>query len=214
VQAFCSCGAQLPPDARFCHKCGKPQGELSAAEASEPTPPPVTPPVAAAADQGTPGIGFRNPIAVRVAFLAGAATSLVIVLPLPAIVQLLWQIMMLLCGGFLAVYLYNRRTGTYVNTRSGAYLGWLAGLFCFLIMLVMFTISVLAISAGGGLQQSFHEMIATRGNAQVASQFDELLRSPAGVAILLFGMLITSFLLVTVVPTIGGALGAKVLDKE
>ena len=25
VLEFCTCGAQLPPDARFCHKCGKPQ---------------------------------------------------------------------------------------------------------------------------------------------------------------------------------------------
>ena len=25
VPEYCTCGAQLPPDARFCHKCGKPQ---------------------------------------------------------------------------------------------------------------------------------------------------------------------------------------------
>ena len=25
---FCSCGSELPPDALFCHKCGKPQREL------------------------------------------------------------------------------------------------------------------------------------------------------------------------------------------
>ena len=25
---FCSCGAQLPPDALFCHKCGKPQRDI------------------------------------------------------------------------------------------------------------------------------------------------------------------------------------------
>ena len=24
----CTCGAQLPPDALFCHKCGKPQRDL------------------------------------------------------------------------------------------------------------------------------------------------------------------------------------------
>ena len=25
---FCTCGAELPPDALFCHKCGKPQREI------------------------------------------------------------------------------------------------------------------------------------------------------------------------------------------
>jgi len=215
VNEYCTCGARLPDDARFCHKCGRPQFDFP-----EPDPvhieailPVAASPVAAAGVQPA-GVGFRNPVAVRVAFLAGAATSLVIVLPLPPIVQLLWQIVMLLGGGFFAVYLYNRRTGGHVNTRSGAYLGWLAGLFCFLIMLVMFTISVVAVSTGEGLQQSFHEMIAAKGNADVAKQFDELFRSPAGLAVLIFGMLMTSFLLVTVVPTIGGALGAKVLEKE
>jgi len=32
MSEFCSCGAQLPPDALFCHKCGKPQRELVAPE--------------------------------------------------------------------------------------------------------------------------------------------------------------------------------------
>ena len=29
---FCTCGAELPPDSRFCHKCGKPQREEIAVE--------------------------------------------------------------------------------------------------------------------------------------------------------------------------------------
>ena len=29
---FCTCGAELPPDARFCHRCGKPQREETALE--------------------------------------------------------------------------------------------------------------------------------------------------------------------------------------
>src|ERR1017187_9471093 len=27
---FCTCGAQLPPDSLFCHKCGKPQRDVMA----------------------------------------------------------------------------------------------------------------------------------------------------------------------------------------
>ena len=39
VPEFCTCGAQLPPDARFCHKCGKPQYDYPGVEEPEPAPP-------------------------------------------------------------------------------------------------------------------------------------------------------------------------------
>src|SRR3954453_7443593 len=62
---YCTCGAKLPEDARFCHKCGKPQFELIEPEEPavvEPVPPvPVQPP------PQPQGVGFRNPAAVRVA---------------------------------------------------------------------------------------------------------------------------------------------------
>src|SRR5436305_1359982 len=58
VAERCTCGAQLPPDARFCHKCGKPQydypGLETEAVAQAPTPPPPPP----------PEISFRNGTAV------------------------------------------------------------------------------------------------------------------------------------------------------
>jgi predicted amidophosphoribosyltransferase len=44
---FCTCGAELPPDARFCHRCGKPQREEIEPETVAPIPP-GTPAVVAA----------------------------------------------------------------------------------------------------------------------------------------------------------------------
>src|SRR6202034_1529404 len=41
VPEFCTCGAQLPPDARFCHKCGKPQYDYPGLDEPEPATPPV-----------------------------------------------------------------------------------------------------------------------------------------------------------------------------
>src|SRR5436190_13244361 len=76
VPEFCTCGAELPPDARFCHKCGKPQREELTPEPppnwqSEPKPTFVTnipaPP---------PRPSFRNPAAVRVGFFAACLASL------------------------------------------------------------------------------------------------------------------------------------------
>ncbi|MBC7927252.1 MAG: hypothetical protein H7039_16510, partial [Bryobacteraceae bacterium] len=137
-----------------------------------------------------------------------------IVIPLPPVVQLLWQMILLFAGGFLAVYLYNRRTKAAATLRAGAALGWMVGFFCFLIMLVLFTVSVVAMAAGDGLQASFREMIAMRGNAEVTQQLGAWLESPAGVASLLFLMLVTSFFMLTLLPAIGGALAAKVLEKD
>jgi hypothetical protein len=215
VDGYCTFGAQQPEKARFCHKCGKPQVELPEPEPEDAPPPP--PPVAvnvAPPALPPPGISLRNPVAVRVAFLAGAASSLLIMLPMPSLIQILWQLIILVVGGFFAVWLYQRRTGRYLSVRSGAHLGWLAGTFCFLIMMVMFTLSVIAISSGEGLEQSFREMLNARSAPEVADQFNSLLSSPGGVAALLFGMLITSFIMLTILATVGGALGAKVLEKE
>src|SRR5579862_3192296 len=68
VPDSCTCGAQLPPDARFCHKCGKPQRDeplLVDEPVVVPPPPPLAPPPPA------PPISFRNAIAVRVALATG-----------------------------------------------------------------------------------------------------------------------------------------------
>src|SRR5689334_2027095 len=45
---FCTCGAQLPEDARFCHRCGKPQRNETFAV--EPTPEIVEIPAVASAN--------------------------------------------------------------------------------------------------------------------------------------------------------------------
>jgi hypothetical protein len=220
VNDFCTCGAQLPEDARFCHKCGKPQGSLieepEPAEVELPVPPPPVPvAVAPPAEEKPTVVSLRNPVAVRTAFAAGAACSMLIIVPMPAVLQLLWQIVLLFAGGFFAVYLYNRRTKAQASPRAGAALGWMAGMFCFLIMFVLFTVSVIAMaSADGGLQASFREMIAQRGNAEVAQQFNQWLESPAGVGTFLFLILMTTFFMLTLVPAIGGALAAKVLEKD
>src|SRR5579884_504964 len=68
VPGYCTCGAKLPEDARFCHKCGKPQrDEPLLAELAAPPPPPPQP----AAPPPPPPISFRNRAAVRSALLSG-----------------------------------------------------------------------------------------------------------------------------------------------
>jgi hypothetical protein len=191
---------------------------MSVIDDDEPVIAPPPPPLAVAPVELEPpkpaGISLRNPAAARAAMGAGAITSLLMMVPLPALLQVLWQLMMVVVGGFLAVWLYQRRTGNYLNVRSGARLGWITGIFAFLIMMVMFTLSIMLLAAGEGVQQSFRELLSMRGSPEVAQQFDALIGSPGGLAFLMFGMLLTSFIMLTILATVGGALGAKVLEKE
>ncbi|HXN49469.1 MAG TPA: zinc ribbon domain-containing protein, partial [Bryobacteraceae bacterium] len=119
---YCTCGAELPPDARFCHKCGKPQREELVIVEEPPAAPPPPPPVAAPIP-----IGFRNPLAFRVGFLSALMALLLTFLLTPGLP--LW----LTAAGFLGVYLYRARSGETFSTRNGARMGWLTGVLAFLV---------------------------------------------------------------------------------
>jgi hypothetical protein len=203
----CTCGATPPEDARFCHKCGRPLYELVEAE---PAPVAVPPPLPVVEVPKQTGVTFRNPGAVRAGMLVAAAVCLLQSIPFPAILQPLWLLVLLLGGGFLSVYLYHRRTGDEVSVLAGARLGWMTGLFVFLVTLVLFTITIV----GMGMQRFFQEILAARGTPELSEQFEAILQSPGGLAAMLFLALLTMFFLLTVIASAGGALAAKVLEKD
>src|SRR5580693_2131548 len=153
---YCTCGAELPPDSRFCHKCGKPQREEIVVEQPL-APPPLSfvAPIAPVAMPLTPS--FHNPIAVRVGlFVASIAALLCVLLPFGCVI---W----LPSAGFIAVYLYSRRTGQSLSVRSGARMGWIAGIMSFAIFTVVFTVGIVAIAnQPGGLSAAFREALRSR----------------------------------------------------
>src|ERR1700722_12999897 len=79
VPEFCTCGAELPPDARFCHKCGKPQYDYPGLV--EETPEPLAPTIVIA--PARPESGFQNRLAVGLGFLAARCAVLLFLFPLP-----------------------------------------------------------------------------------------------------------------------------------
>ena len=211
---FCTCRAQLPPDARFCHRCGKPQRdepveeEAPAAAIETVTAVPVKPLL-------PPEISFRNSVAVRVGFLAAGITSLFISLPMPTSLAVFWMLLWLFCAGFLAVFLYRRRTGAAVGLRGGARMGWITGVFCFVIATVFFTISVFSIASKGGLAEFYRQQLAVKGAPdETVRQFFQVLENPSGLATILILSIFFLFILFTLLPTLGGLLGSKVLDRE
>ena len=204
---YCTCGAQLPEDARFCHKCGRPQRDEPLVVDDEPVvvqPPPVAPPPIE-----PPPISFRNAIAVRVALSAGI--SVVLLTGLLAAVAGRMTLALPLVGGFFAVYLYRRRTGQKVTVLAGARLGWISGIIVFAILTMLLTAVVLMLSQPEVLQNMRDQMAKMPALSQEeVTRSIELLRTPSGLA----GALLDAFLTYTLLTALGGAVGAKFLDRH
>ena len=205
----CTCGAKLPPDARFCHKCGKPQREEPLIPMEEEALPPL-PPVAAPALPELPPIGFHNRLAVRIAMLAGVTALLLSMLTgqlaIPQAFALIW----LVAAGFIAVFLYMRRTGQRLSVMNGAHLGWISGVFGFVLVTILLTVTAVMLSEPA-VVTAMQDQLKTHGMSDAnAAQMIEVFRSPQGI----LSALLVSFLLFTLLPAFGGAVGAKLLDRE
>ena len=204
VPDFCTCGAQLPPDARFCHKCGKPQWEEPVALEETPdvaeeilsaAPPPPLP-------ESEP-VTLRNRYAVRSALLASLA-AFVLLAPLGAL-----GLLALIAGGAFAVFLYHRSTRQPVSVANGARLGWITGLFMFVLLLLMFTASVaLEPTFFSDMEKQLMEN-STMPQAEL-QQALQMLRTPLGIGAMVLGM----FLSATLPTALGGAISAKFFGRS
>ncbi len=203
----------------FCHRCGRPARPLTNEIPEFPEPPaaPVEDAerLRAAAAHLPPEIGFHNSAAVRVAAMIAALGTLMGLLPVPPIFSIFWKLVTLVAAGFVAVYVYHRRTGDLPTVRGGARIGWMTGMFSFVIALVMFVAGAVALSTQGGLAALFRKQLMSANSP--STDLDEMMRileSPTGMAMLVTTLVMILFLLFTALPMLGGALGAKVLEKE
>jgi hypothetical protein len=159
-----------------------------------------------------PPIGFHNGPAVSTAVLAGVLAfgcSILSVKLIPSFAP----VSMVAAGvlaGFLAVFLYRRRTGQRLSVASGARLGWICGIFGFVIVAVMLTMTVVALTDPAAVS-AMRDQLKTQVKSEAdANQVIDFFRTPTGVGSILLGC----FLLFTVLPTFGGAVGAKLLDRD
>ena len=195
---FCTCGARLPPDALFCHKCGKPQRELVVpethipehAEFALPLAPSVVNPEAAP-------MNFHNRVAVRIALLVAVAATVLSFLP-----YLNW-----LAAGYFAVFLYRRRTGCRLDLGSGVRIGWMTGILTFMIFAVLITGFVILLNASGNAGM-FQAVLKNATDPRVKEMLQVFQNGPE-IAILLAQL----FFFITCLSMIGGALGAKLVGR-
>jgi hypothetical protein len=200
---FCNCGAQLPPDARFCHKCGKPQRESEIAVA----PAEVIVTVSAPADAPAPmPLTFSNPVAVRIGFFVASIAALLTIIPFLNYAFILW----LLGAGFFSVVFYKRRTGQRLSVRSGARMGWITGVLSFGILAVLLTITLVAVNRMGGFGAMREQMLSFQMSPKDVDDAIATLQSPIGI----LQSVAVMFVVMTVAPMAGGALGAKLLNRE
>jgi hypothetical protein len=202
----CTCGTVLVEGALFCHKCGKPQRDILPAE---PEPPPVAevpPPLPIA--PAAPRIGFHNGAAVRIALVAGILSIILSALTgqIAAAFGPLW----LIAAGFWAVFVYRRRTGERLTAMSGAHLGWICGVFGFIIVALMMAALAMALSNASALD-TVRDQWRQYGKSEAdLNQLLTVFRNPVNI----LATMPVLFVLLTLLPAFGGALGAKLLDRR
>ena len=201
-QQRCTCGALLPEDARFCHKCGKPQYPEDIERLSAPQPPsplqaPIEPP---GSTPSSSSISFRNSRAVLIslvvagaAFVGSGAAALLSPLLFPLI---------LCAAGYVAARLYRRQSSETLTAAAGARLGWMTGLWLFLIVAVLSAITAIYVSSPQGWEQirAMWSQVPEVSKVLV-NQHDFLMRLAVNLPFFFF--------LLTLLPGLGGMLGAR-----
>ncbi|SPE33344.1 conserved membrane hypothetical protein [Candidatus Sulfopaludibacter sp. SbA6] len=201
---FCTCGAQLPPDALFCHKCGKPQRELVVPETVAPVVAPAPLPQLQPRPEPLP-VNFHNGVAMRIAILVAAMATLLSFLPF-----LNW-----LAAGFFAVFFYRRKTGTLLNVGAGVRMGWITGLLMFGLSSIVFAAQQLPAALSGHLDAKFQEQLKNlAAQDPLSQQMMQFFQTGPGVIVLLLFSLVALFLFTTGLSMAGGALGAKMVGRD
>jgi hypothetical protein len=110
----------------------------------------------------------------------------------------------LIAGGFFGAYLYRKRTGQLLSIMNGMRLGWIAGIFVFLITAVLLAVIAAALTQPEMAQQLREQMAKSSASSEEVTAFLEMLQSVSGVSSLLLIALVSSTLLMG----LGGAMGA------
>lgn len=176
----------------------------------EEQPVPLSPPLAQEETPVSTEIGFHNGAAVRIALFAALLVYLLLTVSVQIYLTQGLPLLWLVLAGFAAVYLYHRRTGQDLSVMNGARMGWLTGLFAFGISVLLLTLIAVALQDPTMAENWRQQMSSHGANEANARQMLQALHSPSGLVEILLGL----FVFFTLLPVVGGALGAKFLRKS
>lgn len=216
MEGYCTCGAKLVEDARFCHRCGRPVTVEAAREEEEreraereQTAAPVAAELAGEKQAEAGATSLRADLVLRTGWAAAVLSQLGMMATGLAGAQVLAPLVLLFGGGY-AVHLYRRRSGSALNVLQGMRLGWFAGLFSFVLVLIFFTLSIAVISTNRDALKAAAESAPAGGMAREAvEQLQRTLDKPGDMV----GQLAVSFVFLTVCSAAGGAIAARLLAR-
>ena len=200
--------------ARFCHKCGRPTFDEPALVVETPPATAVAPPRMVLTPPALPPgaqsqVTFGNPTVLRVAFAAAALSIVLDSIPRLGVLFIFWA----MASGFMAVWLYHRRTGLSLSVSGGAKLGWITGVLAFLISAVLATFAVVV--SGDQMADEFRRQVTeTWSKDPNYPQMLHILENPSTLATVIAFGLIVFFVLMSIASVAGGALGARMSNKQ
>lgn len=195
---ICSCGATLPDDARFCHRCGKPQREETREARSEFVAPHS---ITLSRPQPPEGITFSNPLALRTSVLVAIVSTVVELVPFTGILAPL-------LGGFVSAFLYQRRSGHAITSGAGAKLGWITAILNAL-MITAFVSVRLAVS-GNAMVDMLREGLRQQAASPSQQQALQMMSDSRFLALVVLIIWIVLFAFGSALFMAGGALGARI----
>ena len=151
-------------------------------------------------------VSFANPTVLRIAFAAAALSILLDSIPFVGLLFIIWS----MGAGFMAVWMYRKRTGMSLSVGGGAKLGWITGVFTFVMLTVMLTAGV--VISGGKWTEEYRQQLTAMGSQDQQSL--RLLENPATFATVVLLALLLFFILLSLASVAGGALGARFSNKQ
>jgi hypothetical protein len=113
--------------------------------------------------------------------------------------------LVLCAAGFLAVIIYRSQSSEPISTAAGARLGWMTGLWLFLVVLAILAVVAVYISSETG-----RAVLRTAPMAMANAEVAKMLSDPHAFLAAVPLTIVQAFLMITLLPGLGGILGAKI----
>ena len=202
------CGALVEDGVPFCKQCNAPQIRVGATLVEG----------LSGNQHPTPGLPHAGATAIQwsqalpSAALAGLIAAVLMFIPLGAFG------LGMIAAGVLAVLFYRRRSPVAnLSPGMGARLGAVSGMLGFGIFAVFTSVEVLVFHSGGQLRAALLEAVqqsAARTSDPQAQQVLNYLKSPPGLALVMVLGLALMFVVFLIFSSLGGALGALLLQRK